>query len=384
MKKGPRFQPLPKEALIFRQIYRYYPSQLPSKQKSFSQPSLQAQEQGYSQLLAPVEELFFGGGGGAGRALPSAIREASKYGLDLNKIKVVCGSSVGTILALGLTIGIPLDHMPNVLDEMPTEQFTDWSFDSVTSFPSSWGLCKGEVMPNYFKKLIKERTGLEDPTFQELYDAGYTKELRVVTSNLDTGDITVFSRFTTPDKKICPIMALSCFVPIIFPPRWIENGQGEKELHTDGGVLKNYPFGVGSDDKVPLNKQLGFIFVNGTTAKNLEGEQKPKIKTLLDYFVALASVLIFQQIFNLEEPVKQRTIAVRINHNSLKFTATQEEQKILDRAGAESVKSFVHQAMMRQKASYQGALVQAYRTGTKADAKDRRPERQKSKVRRSS
>lgn len=313
-----------------------------------------------SRLLAPVEELFIAGGGGAGRTLPGAFQEARRYGLNLNNIKVVCGTSVGSIIALGITLGIPAKHMSRTLDEMPTEEFQDWNFfESVMSFSERWGLCRGEVMPAYFRRLIYDQTGLDDPTFQELYDAGYKKELRVITTNLSRGDVTVFSYKTTPNKKVAEHVALSCSVPILFPPKWIPSAEGKLELHTDGGVIKNYPFGVGSSPSVPLEKQLGFVFVNGATAKKLIGEQKPLIQTFLQYIAELISAIVFQHPLTLSEPVKQRTIAIRVNHSPLKFNASPEEQQQLDYAGAEGVRSLISQMIARQRDEYKNSLRQA-------------------------
>ncbi len=139
-------------------------------------------DQGLQHALASVEELFIAGGGGAGRTLPGAFLEARKYGLDMDRVKVVCGTSVGSIVALGVTLKVPLEMMVQNLDEMPTDKFQDWSFESLLKFPVRWGLCKGEAMPDYFRQMIKRYTGLDDPTFQELYEAGFKKELRVVTT----------------------------------------------------------------------------------------------------------------------------------------------------------------------------------------------------------
>lgn len=317
-------------------------------------------------ILSSVEELFISGGGGAGRTLPGAFKEATKFGLDMDKVKVVCGTSVGTIVALGIALGVPIDGMTKVLSDMPTDDFQDWNIiESILKFPVRWGICRGEAMPNYFKLVIKELTGLEDPTFQELYDAGYRKELRIVTTNLDKGDITVFSHKTTPHKKVASTVALSCSVPILYPPQWIVSPDGKRELHTDGGVLKNYPFGVGSDAKVPLEKQLGFIFVNGATARKLNGEQKPFIQSFIQYLATLLSAIVFQHPLTLPEPVKQRTVAIRVNHNPFRFSATPEEQRMLDEAGAQGVRSLVLQMIKRQQDGFQVALRQAYHEQSK-------------------
>lgn len=307
-----------------------------------------------SQLLARVEELFIAGGGGAGRTLPGAFREAQKYGLNVNNVKAVCGTSVGSIVALGVALNLPLDDWERTLNDMPTQDFQDWSWwGSIIRFTETWGLCKGEAMPAYFRRFIKSLSGLDDPTFLELYQAGFTKDLRVVTTNLDKGDLTVFSYRTTPHQKVASAVALSCGVPVLFPPKWIVSPEGKRELHTDGGVLKNYPFGVGSNPNTPLEKQLGIVFVNGATAKNIGKFEKPSIQGFVQYLIALFSAIVFQHPLTLPEPVKQRTIAIRVDHNPFDFTADDLKQARLNHAGAEGVRQFARMVSQRNRKNFE-------------------------------
>ena len=301
------------------------------------------------QILEEVEELFIAGGGGAGRALPSALTEAAKYGLDLKKVKSVCATSVGTIMALAITLEIPLPQIKQLLEEMPAHQFQEWDWwTSLVNFPYTWGWCKGKAMPEYFRQLLKNITGLEDPTFAQLKAAGYRKDLRVVTANLDRGNLTIFSAKETPHQKVADAIALSCSVPLLFPPQWISSADGTLELHADGGVLQNYPYGVGSDQQIPLHKQLGFVFVNGTTARALDGEVNAPIRSFLQYFLSLIAVLIFQHPLTLSEPIKRRTVAIQLNHNPFQFSATQAQQQRLDEAGAQGVRNLVAQIKKHQ------------------------------------
>lgn len=312
-----------------------------------------------SKIYSQKEEIFIAGGGGAGRALPAAFDEAEKYGLDLEKVKVVCASSVGTIQALAITLGLPTNEMISMLDGMPTDKFQDWDlWGSITNFPYTWGWCKGDFMPDYFRSLIKEITarqgkgngeGLIDPTFKELQEAGYDKDFRVVTTNLDKGGVTIFSARTTPNKKVADAIGLSCSVPILFPPRWVVSADGKRELHTDGGVAKNYPFGVGSDSSVPLEKQLGFMFVNGADDSANEGQEKMGINSFSEYILGLSSIMFFSHPNSLPEPIKEESIALRLNHNSMQFSATKETQEDLDRWARQSVNSHVDQ---KEKAYY--------------------------------
>lgn len=288
-------------------------------------------------LLKDVTEIFIAGGGGAGRALPSAINEATEFGLDLKKVKVVCASSVGSIVGLGITIGIPASRMCQVLNDMPTDTFQDWNIYSAVNFFTRWGWCQGDAMPNYFKKMIKDATGLDDPTFLELYKAGYHKEFRVMTANVSKQRAAIFSHIKTPNVKVAKAVGLACSIPLIFPPQWVENEKGELEAYTDGGLAKNYAFGVGSSPSVPLSEQLGFIIIN----KN--GRSDPNQSNLIsfwNYMRGLMVLLFSQDPLCLAASAKERTVPITVNHNPLNFNATRDEQAALDEAGRVGVRRF--------------------------------------------
>lgn len=290
------------------------------------------------ELLSGVTELFIAGGGGAGRALPSALKEAAAFGLNLDKLKVVCAASVGAIVALGVVIGIPAHRMGAVLNDMPTDSFQDWNMYSFINFFTRWGWCQGEAMPNYFKEMIKNETGLDDPTFIELYEAGYTKELRVITANISKQRAAIFSHIKTPHEKVAKIIGLACSIPLLFPPQWFKNEKGEYEAYADGGIAKNFPLGVGSSSSVPLSEQLGFIIINKNGAD--KDPNKDKIVSFWHYLRGLLTLLFTQDPLCLAANLKERTIPITVDHNPLNFSASKEQQAALDEAGRVGVRRF--------------------------------------------
>lgn len=300
-------------------------------------------------LFSPVIELFIAGGGGAGRALPQALQEAVNFGLDLKKIKVICATSVGTIVGLGLTLGITPANMRQMLEDMPTEKFQDWSLRKIVNFFYEWGLCSGKEMTAYLRKLIKEKSGLDDPTFLELYRAGFKKEFRVVVTNVSKQRISIFSYKETPHIKVSEAVATACGIPLVYPPHWIVNAQGELEAFTDGGLIRNYPFGVGGSPNVPLEKQLGFNFVNRGAAYSLNNDKHALLGSFWAYLRTLFSMILFQDPLSLSDAIKNRTVVINVNHNPLKFNATAEEQRALDEAGQNGVRHLVHQIMKIKK-----------------------------------
>lgn len=307
-----------------------------------------------------VTEVYFAGGGGAGRALPSALAEAQKYGLDFEKLRIVCATSVGTIVGLGVTLGISPMKMKKMLCDMPTDKFQDWSIRRIFNFFTEWGVCSGNEMNAYVRKMIKDETGLDDPTFLELYEAGYTKEFRVLTTNVSKHKTSIFSHRLTPYKKVAELVTTACSIPIVYAPRWLVNERGELEAHTDGGLIKNYPFGLGGDPLVPIEEQLGFNFVNKGAAYALDNTKHTIIDSFWRYFKSLLSMILFQDPLSVSDSIKDRTVTIAVNHNPLKFDATEQEQLALDRAGIKGVRNLISRMLKnneRKKAQLQEPLI---------------------------
>ncbi len=286
-----------------------------------------------------VEEVYFSGGGGAGCGFPAAVKSASEYGLDLSKVKVSVGSSVGAIIAAGIALEVKAEDLQPLLASMPTASFQDWSFWNIfTRLRSSWGVCRGQSMPSYFRQMIKDITGLDDPTFKELYDAGYKKELRLSSTNVSKGDIDVYSYLLTPDTKVAETIALSCSIPVAFPVKRIMNADGKFDIHTDGGIIKNYPWGMGASKPVANEKRLGFVLANSFSI-----EQGKNITSFLEYLYYLFMLVIFQRPLSLTEEEKQRSIVIKVDYNPINFTPSPPELKYLEDQSHIAVKELAEQ-----------------------------------------
>ncbi|MBI2792566.1 MAG: patatin-like phospholipase family protein [Gammaproteobacteria bacterium] len=296
----------------------------------------------FCDLFSSVSELFIAGGGGAGRALPSALEEAAAFGLDFEKVKVVCATSVGTMVGLAIVLGIPPQEMKAILNQMPTDRFQDWSVKKIFNFFREWGLCSGKEIAIFIQKLIEEKTGLEDPTFLELYEAGYTKEFRVLTTNVSKLRTAIFSYKQTPHKRVSDVIATACSIPLVYSPHWIVNDFGELEAHTDGGLIRNYPFGFGGATPSPIEHQLGFNFVNKGAAYGLDNDKHQFVSSFWQYFKNLLAMILFQDPVALPDGIRDRTVIISVNHNPLNFNASEDEQTALDKAGKKGVQNLVH------------------------------------------
>lgn len=114
----------------------------------------------------------------------------------------------------------------------------------------NYGLCRGTNVREWLSEVIEEKSGLEDPTFQELYNSSLKENLRqmyFIGSNLSEGTSEVYSLEDTKDMSVLDAVRISMSFPLAFAP--VE----KKGARVDGGIIRNYPIKL--FDKV---KYLGY------------------------------------------------------------------------------------------------------------------------------
>jgi NTE family protein len=161
--------------------------------------------------------IALSGGGIKGLCHAGVLKALEEQGVRPDIISgVSAGAVVGALYADGYT--------PDEIALL----FEDISFRNMTKIRIPDG---GFFKTDIFQKFLTEK--LRAKTFEEL-----KIPLRVVATNLDKGQSTIFSR----GKLVEPIVA-SCCVPVLFSPKII-NGVH----YVDGGVLKNFPVSTIRDD----------------------------------------------------------------------------------------------------------------------------------------
>lgn len=161
--------------------------------------------------------IALSGGGIKGLCHAGVLKALEEQGVRPDIISgVSAGAVVGALYADGYT--------PDEIAVL----FEDINFRNMTKIRIPDG---GFFKTDIFQKFLTEK--LRAKTFEEL-----KIPLRVVATNLDKGQSTIFSS----GKLVEPIVA-SCCVPVLFSPKII-NGVH----YVDGGVLKNFPVSTIRDD----------------------------------------------------------------------------------------------------------------------------------------
>lgn len=157
--------------------------------------------------------LALSGGGARGFAHPGAIRAIEDWGL---KPEVIVGTSAGALAGALYADGYTPEEIIRLFVGKDFKEFVEFQIPRTGIFGAQG-----------FRRFLKKHLHAE--TFEDL-----SIPLRVVTTNLDDGEIVVFDK----GPLIEPIVA-SCSIPIIFEPVVIKGIN-----YVDGGIFKNFPVSV--------------------------------------------------------------------------------------------------------------------------------------------
>lgn len=246
-----------------------------------------------------LSNLVFEGGGVKGIAYVGALEKLAEEEL-LSDIENVGGTSAGAITALMVGLGYTPEEIRKRMIEMDFSYFLEscrLPVKNVTDF-SSWkglfrknwlmawiwvvilflrlyqnyGLCEGINVRGWLSEAIKSKTGLENPTFEELYGSDSGENLRkmyFIGANLSEGTSEVYSLEDTEDMPVIDAVRISMSFPLAFAP--VE----KKGSRVDGGIVRNYP--------IKLFDKVKYLHYRPELEKNIEiydeRNEREKIKT---------------------------------------------------------------------------------------------------------
>lgn len=117
-----------------------------------------------------IENLVFEGAGIRGIAYAGVIEELEKQG-KLKHINKVGGTSAGAITALMISLGYSSSEIESIITSTKFKKFNDGRFIFFGAFirlNKKYGWYRGEKFNDWIGKLIKEKTGDPEITFEEL------------------------------------------------------------------------------------------------------------------------------------------------------------------------------------------------------------------------
>lgn len=270
--------------------------------------------------------LVFEGGGIRGIAFGGVLKFFEEHDL-MKYIKRVAGSSAGAIVAAGVALGYNGQEIINILDKTNFNEFKDDSWGVVLDvyrFFTQYGIYKGDKFLDWFKALVKEKTGDENTTFKQIYDERGV-ELVITGTCLNRGITYYFEHRKWPDMPIALAVRISMSIPLIFKsiklhtkePDMDKDGNintdkdgnpimiDREDIMVDGGLLDNYPIWIfdgktiGDDDvneeDMKNSKTLGFKLMSSNEKQDdqIYHYYEP-INNIVDYTKAFIDSMTIQ------------------------------------------------------------------------------------------
>lgn len=205
----------------------------------------------FSQGKNNIKNLVFEGAGIRGIAYAGVLSELEARNI-LPSIEKVGGTSSGAIMALGIALGYSGKEMQSIIGETNFKKFNDGRYffmGGINRISKYFGWYRGRRFETWIAKIIKQKTGNDDITFEELHEKGF-KDLYITGTCLNRQQLVIFSRTTYPKMKIKDAVRISVSIPLYFEAVFIDK-EGkvvrrprQKEgldLMVDGGFTGNFP-----------------------------------------------------------------------------------------------------------------------------------------------
>ncbi len=321
----------------------------------------------------PFKNLVFEGGGVKGIAYVGALQELDKREI-LKNIERVGGTSAGGINAVLLTLDYSLEETREILSELDFNNFMDDSWGIVRDTKrliEKYGWYKGDFFRSWMGNLIREKTGNEHSTFNDLKNQDL-RDLYLVGTNLSTQFAEVFSAEHTPRMRVADAIRMTMSIPLFFAAvRNVRN-----DVYVDGGVFDNYPIKLFDREKYiaesalakharktqyynaenqklqatsssyVYNKEtLGFRLDSGREVSMFRDGAEPQHETIDDFFdyawALVKSILNAQNNQHLHSDDWHRTVYINtLNVGTTDFDLEDEKKKGLVEEGAMAVEKY--------------------------------------------
>lgn len=200
--------------------------------------------------MEKIEHIVLSGGGIGGIVEYGAIKYLIKQNIiSMSNIKSFYGTSIGSVMAILFSIGLPFSDVDDYLIKRPWNKLFTISPDVVLNVFSKKGMFNTDIFYEMFSPLFNAADIPLDITMKQFYER-FNISLNLYTVDINTFQIVKLAKNTFPDLPVITAAAMSSSVPIVFEPVSYEN-----KLYLDGGFLSNYPLKEAIDDLQEIARQ---------------------------------------------------------------------------------------------------------------------------------
>lgn len=194
--------------------------------------------------LSKVEYLSLKGGGVCGQAYLGAAKALTTLGI-YQRLKGVAGCSAGAITAMSIALKYTAAELYDIWTKVDYKSFKD-GFNPLREIGNG-GIYKGEVLFDFIKLQVKNKTGNELSTFADFKRLGCLN-LVVYACDHDTATLVKFSAELTPNTIVAEAVSASAAIPEFYHRRELTAGEFKGHRFIDAGTMYNYPIDAFEDN----------------------------------------------------------------------------------------------------------------------------------------
>ena len=227
------------------------------------------------------KHLVISGGGITGFSYYGALKESANRNIwNIDNIKTIYGTSIGSILACILALKYDWDVLDNYFINRPWQNI--FKYDMYTIFDSinKRGIFDIKVIDELFSPLFAGKDLSKDITMQEFFEWSGI-EIHIISVELLSFKIVDFSYKTHPEWRLIDAIYCSSSLPVVMSPFYKNNN-----VYCDGGFLANYPLKECIENGADPDEILGIARV--VFADNQKNEITGE-SNLLDYIILIVS-----------------------------------------------------------------------------------------------
>ena len=232
----------------------------------------------FAQQKQVIRNLVFEGAGIRGIAYAGVITELEQMD-KLASVRKVGGTSAGAIVALTVSLGYSAKEIGEIVSETNFKKFNDGNYfflGGINRINKYFGWYRGNRFENWLEKLIEQKTGNTDITFEELHAKGY-RDLYITGTCLNKQQLVIFSYETYPKMKVKDAVRISASIPLYFEAVFIDR-EGKVIRHpkqkegldimVDGGFTGNFPIRMFDSSNQVNTSTIGFRIDSDDQIKN--------------------------------------------------------------------------------------------------------------------
>jgi len=173
---------------------------------------------------------------------------------NINEIENIYGTSAGGFLGALICLKEDWNTIANYIIERPWSKEMPFTPDMLFKMITNKGLLDDSFIKLVFIKLLKAKNLSESVTLKEFYEYSQIK-LFMFATDINTFKVVEISYETYPDMLLLRAIYITCCIPFIFQPVYINN-----TFLVDGGILCNYPLDYCIRDGAKKDEILGINF----------------------------------------------------------------------------------------------------------------------------